>query len=408
MWIHLGYITIFGSIFVATILHVVDGACTYEQIIYLGEEYFIYNDEYPGNYSRGTFCTWQATSEPGTRLVLNCNDIDIPFSTNCQYDKLTISLTGSSNFADGRNFCGSGTLTQVSEDNRLSVALSSVWYSPFIQGGRFACSISAIPKPEPTTTKKPPVRCDCGWRQGMRITGGTETGINEFPFMGGIIDSQRAEIFCGATIISERYALSAAHCFLERPLFETGLVVGEHNVTSGTDTSYASIHRLEDVIIHPEYNSRVQQNDIAIIKTYESIKFSMYVGPVCLPFRYTSLDFVDATVTALGWGAEEFSGPRSDVLQKVDLKVVGNAQCKLTEKTLTSKQLCTYAPGKDTCQSDSGGPIIWNAPVRRFELVGIISFGLGCGTQIPSVNTRITEYLNWIVSQTPDADYCVK
>ncbi|VEN48611.1 unnamed protein product [Callosobruchus maculatus] len=44
----------------------------------------------------------------------------------------------------------------------------------------------------------------------------------------------------------------------------------------------------------------------------------------------------------------------------------------------------------------------------RLHLVGIISYGNGCASQKPSINTRVTSYLSWIVSRTGDATYCIK
>lgn len=59
----------------------------------------------------------------------------------------------------------------------------------------------------------------------------------------------------------------------------------------------------------------------------------------------------------VGWGQLFFSGPMSETLQKVDVDVVNNTYCqeKLPSNTITNLQICTYSPGKDACQSDSGG-----------------------------------------------------
>nr|CAH7723684.1 unnamed protein product [Callosobruchus chinensis] len=35
----------------------------------------------------------------------------------------------------------------------------------------------------------------------------------------------------------------------------------------------------------------------------------------------------------------------------------------------------------------------------RLHLVGVISYGNGCTSRQPSVNTRVTSYLSWIVSR---------
>ena len=53
-------------------------------------------------------------------------------------------------------------------------------------------------------------------------------------------------------------------------------------------------------------------------------------------------------------------------------------------------------------QFDSGGPVLWENPTTgRLVHVGIISYGIACGTKLPSVNTRVGAFVNWIVSVTP-------
>lgn len=76
---------------------------------------------------------------------------------------------------------------------------------------------------------------------------------------------------------------------------------------------------------------------------------------------------------------------------------------------VTQAQLCTYTPGKDSCQRDSGGPLLRRSPQNGLEYVeGIQSFaGNGCALEgIPGVNTRVGAYLNWIRSNAPNAQFC--
>lgn len=67
----------------------------------------------------------------------------------------------------------------------------------------------------------------------MRIVGGTETGINEYPMMAGLVDGIKQELFCGATIISKSYALTAAHCLMQVQPRKIGLLVGDHDISVG-------------------------------------------------------------------------------------------------------------------------------------------------------------------------------
>lgn len=58
---------------------------------------------------------------------------------------------------------------------------------------------------------------------------------------------------------------------------------------------------------------------------------------------------------------------------------------------------------------DSGGPLLYTTESNRIAfLTGIISFGQGCATKYPGVSVRVTSYLNWIIQNTPGANYCYK
>lgn len=51
----------------------------------------------------------------------------------------------------------------------------------------------------------------------------------------------------------------------------------------------------------------------------------------------------------------------------------------------------------DACQGDSGGPIFLNDNVSGVStIVGIVSFGVSCGSELPGVYTRIASFMDWI------------
>lgn len=109
-------------------------------------------------------------------------------------------------------------------------------------------------------------------------------------------------------------------------------------------------------------------------------------------------------VHAIGFGFFTFFEPKqASILQKVSLLVVPRDECEFSMNN--TNKMCTYEYKKDSCVSDSGGPLISNVKGRQF-VVGLISYGIGCGTKYPSVNTRITAYLPWILSKTADEMLC--
>lgn len=66
---------------------------------------------------------------------------------------------------------------------------------------------------------------------------------------------------------------------------------------------------------------------------------------------------------------------------------------------ISESQYCAYDPnGKsDSCQGDSGGPLqLFEQQTEQTKIVGIVSFGVSCGTKLPSIYTRVAYYLEWI------------
>lgn len=74
----------------------------------------------------------------------------------------------------------------------------------------------------------------------------------------------------------------------------------------------------------------------------------------------------------------------------------------------TSKQLCANAPGRDVCNGDSGGPLMWRQmPANKVFVVGVVSYGMICGyLQYPAVFTRTSDYEEWILRNTASGHYC--
>ena len=56
------------------------------------------------------------------------------------------------------------------------------------------------------------LRLVCGVKgRQTKIVGGQATSMNEYPWQAGIMDAQGG-VFCGGTLVNERYVMTAAHC----------------------------------------------------------------------------------------------------------------------------------------------------------------------------------------------------
>ncbi|XP_066142745.1 venom serine protease 34-like isoform X2 [Euwallacea fornicatus] len=381
--------------------------CVYYQVMTLGERYYIFNKEYPGNYSSGTACQWKALSPINSKVVLACDDVHLPKSLNCFQDRLEISSSEN----DGHKYCGNGGFMFVTKENTLDFVLRSTTRSP---GGRFLCTITSIEdkiEESQNSFQNPNEKpgCQCGWKNDKRIVGGHDTLVNEYPAMAGVVRIDIGGIFCGGTIISRNYVLTAAHCVVNQDVNNYRVLVGDHDTSIGSDTNSSAIYRARKFIVHPKYNSSNYNNDLALIQV-DIMVFNDNVGPICLPFRYTANTFEEENVTVIGWGHKEFSGINSDILQEVNLDIISNQMCRTQGNfTVSSSQICTYTSNKDACQSDSGGPLIWQnfRNMTKLFLIGVISYGVGCASSSPGVHTRVTSFLNWIIEATSPDTYCI-
>ncbi|CAG0905322.1 unnamed protein product [Cyprideis torosa] len=144
------------------------------------------------------------------------------------------------------------------------------------------------------------------------------------------------------------------------------------------------------------------------------VKINDVIRPACLPereFEYTNGD----TVKVIGWGITEVGGPKSTVLNEVEIPLVSAETCAASysrvrnfpfrDSKLPAEIICAGGTdGKDSCNGDSGGPLFFDLSRgtglnREYLLVGIVSTGVNCGTDIPAIYTRVEDYFHWILDK---------
>lgn len=92
------------------------------------------------------------------------------------------------------------------------------------------------------------------------------------------------------------------------------------------------------------------------------------------------------------------AGIRSNILLKTNVTALSSASCNNTFRDLHAGQLCAHDPSarNDACQGDSGGPLQIVDEANMSTVVGIVSFGMACGTALPAVYARVAAYLSWM------------
>ncbi|KXJ75125.1 hypothetical protein RP20_CCG012291 [Aedes albopictus] len=124
--------------------------------------------------------------------------------------------------------------------------------------------------------------------------------------------------------------------------------------------------------------------------------------------------YVGTNGLATGWGTLKEDGKPSCILQEVEVPVISNDVCSsetnYTSSMITDNMMCAGYLGvgkKDSCQGDSGGPLVAERPDKRYELIGVVSWGNGCARPYyPGVYTRVTQYLDWIKENSNDGCFC--
>uniref|UniRef100_H2Z0J1 Peptidase S1 domain-containing protein n=1 Tax=Ciona savignyi TaxID=51511 RepID=H2Z0J1_CIOSA len=185
-----------------------------------------------------------------------------------------------------------------------------------------------------------------------KIVGGVQASAGEWPWQGLFlkISALGARIpICGATLISQKWVLTAAHC------------------------------------------------TVGLIKLAGVVTYTDYIIPACLPTADIS---AGELCWITGWGSTEVSTDARNILREASVPVLNNTQCSSWYSTFNifSTNLCAgyQAGGVDSCQGDSGGPLVCADNSSKFYLHGITSWG-GCAElEQPGVYTRVSEYQNWI------------
>ena len=189
-----------------------------------------------------------------------------------------------------------------------------------------------------------------------RITGGSETEINEYPWMAYV--ATRHGSMCGGSLISDRWVVTAAHCALVHH-DDIRVDLGQHDVTSATEAVLVRKY-VAEIHIHPAYDPDWHNNDLALLKLQHPLDFSTvpHVRPICLPVS-SSKTFSGYGAMVAGWGRTGVSSGTSIVLLETDVTVLSNTQCKSSGHSshyIFDSMICASGD-KDhqgACMGDSG------------------------------------------------------
>jgi trypsin len=221
------------------------------------------------------------------------------------------------------------------------------------------------------------------------IVGGTVVAAaGTYPYYAVASDTGN---FCGATLIHADILLSAGHCagvFRNLDVYIGGV---KRDGSDALDIVRATAER-----VHPKFNEKVSwQNDYLLVKLGRPSKVTTY--PVIN--TESSNPLVGRSLRTIGFGRTSSKGAFSFNLLQVSVNVVASNACQAAlpnDLVDGSVMICAGGSGKDACQGDSGGPLLDMVDGR---LVGLVSWGDGCGGSPPGVYARVSAAANSFISQ---------
>ncbi len=323
----------------------------------------------------------------------------------------------------------------------LALSIAATLAGPIAEAGAQFGGIQAAQSPMSRIPDAKRTQREASDGEFPRVFGGVEAEKDAWPFQVGLLtsemldtnpDSQFDAQFCGGSLISPEWVLTAAHC----------LVDGSEPIPADVVTVLIKATALNEgvripageIVVHDGYSNSTLDNDIALIKLASPAD----APTIALPQN----DIESGVATVIGWGRMEDGNFPINLMQtEVDLKPNDSCNSGMKEiyrddlakflwdfsprlrlsgedveaatasiaatmgDPLTANMLCagTESGARDACNGDSGGPLFIQSDDGLIQ-VGIVSWGDGpldsevaCGHQNAfGVYTRISRYRDWI------------
>ncbi|MCB0337659.1 MAG: serine protease, partial [Bdellovibrionales bacterium] len=160
------------------------------------------------------------------------------------------------------------------------------------------------------------------------VINGDGVGDQEFPWMASLVftgdDPSETSIFCGATLITDRYVLTAAHCVEGLAAQDIQVVLGRNFLSAPT----GEIVSADSILVHPKYweEGIAISYDIALIKLSRSVSYQpIAIQESVIPDEQKP----ELSATVLGWGQLDAEYPvLPDELQKAQIPLINDTECK--------------------------------------------------------------------------------
>src|SRR4051812_10050765 len=234
---------------------------------------------------------------------------------------------------------------------------------------------------------------------------------------------------CSGTLIAPQWVMTAGHCGSSTGSLSMGLVPSTqswppdaYTVILGTvyaDGHGGETHAVTQVVVDSDYVvTNGTGNDVTLMKLDTPSK----VAPMKIAAvgeRSTWKPGAMTTIAGFGTTSDSATAEPPDQMQVAQVPITTDAYCASAYPGGLSEvaddgsydaktMVCAGYPqgGTDTCEGDSGGPLLASLADGGLRLVAATSFGAGCGQPgKPGVYARVAEgpIRDWVKTVVPDA-----
>jgi len=256
------------------------------------------------------------------------------------------------------------------------------------------------------------------WHVGLVKEESKKGWVSWFNHLGGLI---RTTTYCGATLVSDRWLVTAAHCIHQgdRPV-DLRVVMGRSK-RARFFYYFFQTDSIDQIHVHPRYNRQTHAYDIALLrlKKYPRLEKDE-LWPACLPSDPPATSYAGQNATVIGWGKTVGQGRSSSSryfqrwrqyltrkstarhLQELSVNVISQQTCQNHwfwgngRVEVGGPKMCFRSSGAP-CHGDSGGGMFLRDDFGRQKLIGVCSYGTAdCQNWAPEVYAKVNFVLDWI------------
>lgn len=232
------------------------------------------------------------------------------------------------------------------------------------------------------------------------IISGENANIGQFPWQVILKKDIYDQLLCGASIISESWVLTAAHCTTGR-----SSVLVSFGTVDRDDLSQYQIVDSSGIFIHKQYDPKFLTNDVSLIQLPKPLTFNSYVQPIRLNTD-GSKSLAGQVATIVGFGVmDDEDLEYSENMQYASTIIRDNTVCSsiYSGGYVTDNTICAepFSGNQNICSGDSGGPLVIEDSEGYIQ-VGINSFVVEdeCTEGYPSAFVRLSSFIGFVKNTT--------